>query len=208
MIYYLWSIIIYFIIYYLLFMKTEDETLTEKASDIAHSVADNAMDIADDVRERGGELAGQVGAAARSEMTELSQKAQAEYTATMKSPTKKARAIKIALFVGGIVLGLILASFGGHHRGYDRDDMKSSDMAMQMNHMNESLRGLSGAELEKQFLSDMVVHHQGAVDMAKAIISDAKNSTHPEIVTLATTILQAQTTEIAQMNNWLTSWYK
>jgi uncharacterized protein (DUF305 family) len=50
----------------------------------------------------------------------------------------------------------------------------------------------------------MIVHHEGAVEMAEAALEHAK---HEELKTMANAIISAQTSEIAQMKQWLRDWY-
>ena len=49
--------------------------------------------------------------------------------------------------------------------------------------------------VEIDFLSDMIPHHQGAIDSAKLLLESAKT---PEIIALAENIIKAQEAEIAQ----------
>lgn len=78
------------------------------------------------------------------------------------------------------------------------------DMSGAMDDMMAGLEGKTGDEFDKAFLSEMITHHQGAVDMAKAALANAK---HEEIKTMANAILSAQTAEIQQMQEWQKSWY-
>jgi len=66
------------------------------------------------------------------------------------------------------------------------------------------MKGKSGKELEKVFLTDMIPHHQGAVDMAKLLLED--KSVRPELVQFANAIIAAQEGEISQMREWLKSY--
>jgi len=50
----------------------------------------------------------------------------------------------------------------------------------------------------------MIPHHQEAIDNSQIIIA---NSTNPDVKELAQNIIAAQTTEIIQMKDWLTSRY-
>lgn len=81
------------------------------------------------------------------------------------------------------------------------------DMESQMQGMTMSLEGKSGEELEKAFVSEMIVHHQGAVEMASKILASSYSG-HPEITKLAAEIMEAQTKEIEMMKGWQKSWYK
>jgi uncharacterized protein (DUF305 family) len=73
-----------------------------------------------------------------------------------------------------------------------------------MGDMMMGLEGKTGDEFDKAFLSEMIIHHEGAVDMAEAALKNAK---HPEIKQMALAIISAQTSEIQQMKGWLNSWY-
>jgi uncharacterized protein (DUF305 family) len=64
--------------------------------------------------------------------------------------------------------------------------------------------GPADADLDLRFIDAMTPHHQGAVVMAKEA---QKKSKRPEILKLATNIIQAQDKEIAQMKQWRKAWY-
>lgn len=78
------------------------------------------------------------------------------------------------------------------------------DMNSMMGGMTAGLNGKTGDEFDKAFLSEMIVHHQGAVVMAQAVL---KNSKRPELIKLANDIISAQTGEITMMKNWQKSWF-
>lgn len=82
--------------------------------------------------------------------------------------------------------------------------MGGSDMSSMMNSMMANLEGKTGSEFDKAFLSDMIVHHQGAVRMASAAL---KSSQKPELIQLAKDIISAQEKEIGMMKNWQKSWF-
>jgi uncharacterized protein (DUF305 family) len=62
------------------------------------------------------------------------------------------------------------------------------------------LRSLSGVEAEKLFLTLMIAHHRGGVEMAEAVLARSKERV---VVNLATAMANAQTGEIAYMQELL-----
>jgi uncharacterized protein (DUF305 family) len=81
--------------------------------------------------------------------------------------------------------------------------LSSDHGAMTMDDMSNAIKGKTGDEFDKAFLSEMIVHHQGAIDMAMLAQSRAK---HDEIKKLADAILSAQSQEIDKMQAWQTDW--
>lgn len=65
-----------------------------------------------------------------------------------------------------------------------------------------SFKGKTGDALDRQFLSDMLAHHQGALDMATL---SATRANHVEIKTLSDSIISTQTNEIALMKGYASS---
>ena len=70
--------------------------------------------------------------------------------------------------------------------------------------MTSELEGKYGDEFDKAFIQGMIVHHEGAVEMAQQALQSAK---HAEIKQMAKEIIDAQTGEINTMRGWLQSWY-
>lgn len=66
--------------------------------------------------------------------------------------------------------------------------------------------GLSPDEADRAFLEGMIVHHQGAIDMAQSYL-DADFEKQAEVVQLAEAIVTVQDGEIEQMRGWLNEWY-
>lgn len=60
------------------------------------------------------------------------------------------------------------------------------------------------APYDAMFMDGMIVHHQGAIDMAKEA---QQKATKPEIKQLAEAILKTQQAEIDQMRTWRKQWY-
>ena len=64
----------------------------------------------------------------------------------------------------------------------------------------QSLQQATGVEAERQFLTMMIAHHKGGVQMAQAAL---RLATRPEVLTLARAIDTAQTAEITQLQQLL-----
>jgi uncharacterized protein (DUF305 family) len=74
--------------------------------------------------------------------------------------------------------------------------MMNHDMAMDL--------GAADVNYDLRFIDAMIMHHQGAVIMAKDALAKSKR---PEIKQLANNIIAAQKKEINQMKQWRTAWY-
>lgn len=79
----------------------------------------------------------------------------------------------------------------------------AQDSSMSMESMTAALKEKTGEEFDKEFVAQMIEHHQGAIDMANLASSRAK---HDEIKRLSDMIIQAQTTEISMMKTWYGQW--
>jgi uncharacterized protein (DUF305 family) len=104
----------------------------------------------------------------------------------------------------GFLLGGLLVSFGGtviHKRGATATPTPTP--AMTMAQMNDALKTKTGYDFDKLFLSEMIEHHQGAIDMAKLAKTNAK---HDEIKKMADDIISAQSKEIDMMQGWQSDW--
>lgn len=88
--------------------------------------------------------------------------------------------------------GQPVAMPGGHGGHRMTGMMSDDDMA--------TLTAARGAGFDRQWLAMMVRHHEGAVQMANAVLTDGVD---PGTRTLATAVKAAQTAEIAQMNTML-----
>jgi uncharacterized protein (DUF305 family) len=64
----------------------------------------------------------------------------------------------------------------------------------------KKLETATGAEFDQMFLTMMIEHHTGAIEMAKTEQSDGQN---PDAVSLAKKIEADQTAELAQMKKLL-----
>ena len=83
------------------------------------------------------------------------------------------------------------------------DTVSNTDHSMMNHHMDMNL-GVADANYDLRFIDGMMMHHQGAVVMAKEALEKSQRS---EIKQLANNIIEAQNKEIAQMKQWRTAWY-
>ncbi len=112
-----------------------------------------------------------------------------------------------------VVIIAVIALVVGHVSGYligtmnpnkNSSEGQTMSMAEMMASMNAELQGKTGDDFDKAFLNEMIMHHEGAVGMAQAALTNAK---HQEIKTLAAAIISAQNKEITEMKVWLKNWY-
>lgn len=109
----------------------------------------------------------------------------------------------IGICVGAGIVFAVMS--GGSYRTAQTHDMGAMDMAHSMQSMVSGLSGKTGDVFDQAFLSEMIVHHQGAVEMAQQVLETSKR---PELVQLASDIIAAQTKEIEMMQGWQKAWFK
>ena len=77
--------------------------------------------------------------------------------------------------------------------------IKPGDMKMM-----DRMEGLNSEEFEIMFMEMMIRHHSSAIREAEKCLDKAS---HPELHSLCSSIIETQSTEIAQMETWLCQWY-
>ncbi|MFA7193599.1 MAG: DUF305 domain-containing protein [Candidatus Paceibacterota bacterium] len=122
---------------------------------------------------------------------------------------------KVVFLITGLVVGIFVGHFigGGDFKSNSKmhqmpdgtmmhNDHKSgaSNMDEMMHSMTASLEGKMGAEFDREFLEQMIIHHEGAVEMARMVLVQSKEA---KLINLAQDIIDAQTSEIKMMQNWL-----
>ena len=125
--------------------------------------------------------------------------------------------VLLGLFIGYAVWGnktmdsnmnMEMSSKTGGHMMPDGTMMggMGSTMSMEsmMTGMMASLKGKTGNEFDKAFLTEMVMHHEGAVVMAQAVLT---STDRPELKKLANEIIVAQNKEVSQMRAWYKMWF-
>lgn len=82
----------------------------------------------------------------------------------------------------------------------DDMDMSGSMPGMMCQDDMTSLKGMSGSDFDQKFLTMMIEHHQGAIEMAK---TEQRDGISADAIALARQIEQAQTREITTMQGLL-----
>jgi uncharacterized protein (DUF305 family) len=101
----------------------------------------------------------------------------------------------IGFLLGGFVVSIAATQF-------DQDNAASAS-EMTMSQMSDDLADKTGDEFDAAFITAMIEHHEGAIDMAKLAATRAE---HAEIKRLSQDIITAQEGEIAEMKQWQQQW--
>lgn len=98
----------------------------------------------------------------------------------------------IGFFIGGLLVSVAATTFD-----------KPAPSHSSMSEMTANLAGKHGDVYDREFIDQMIAHHQGAVKMAKHSETQAK---HEEIKQLSRDIVIAQEKEIELMKQWQSAW--
>lgn len=119
----------------------------------------------------------------------------------------------IIAFLVGVLVTVMYYGITTNHYSMKGYGMRSSygegmgsmhDMHSMMDGMMGSLQGKTGDTFDKAFLSEMIIHHEGAVAMAELVLATSKR---PELIKLANEIISAQNKEIEMMKMWGKNWF-
>ncbi len=95
--------------------------------------------------------------------------------------------------------------------GRIRERLEGSPMeGMSEEEMNQAMGMMDAQDLAQQrpfdraFIDAMTPHHESAIEMANAVLEESED---PEIREIAQGIVDAQESEIAQMEQWRAEWY-
>jgi uncharacterized protein (DUF305 family) len=119
----------------------------------------------------------------------------------------EAFSMKTLLMLGAVtVLSLSSPAFAQNTPGkkmpMPHGGMSPSSTAMDMSMMKNL--GPADENYDLRFIDMMLMHHEGAITMAKDALEKSKR---PEIQELAKSIIEAQQNEIDEMKVWRKTWY-
>lgn len=98
----------------------------------------------------------------------------------------------------GLLIGVLLTGFvTGYSLNHGYSGMMRI-MGVNNNHMNSR-------NIDKQFIEQMIPHHESAITMARLALQKSK---HNEVKTLANNIISSQSAEINTMKQWYKGWYR
>jgi uncharacterized protein (DUF305 family) len=101
----------------------------------------------------------------------------------------------IGFLMGGFVVSIAATQFD--------EGNTASASEMTMSEMSDDLADKTGDDFDAAFITAMIEHHEGAIDMAKLAATRAQ---HDEIKQLSQDIITAQEGEIAEMKKWQQQW--
>lgn len=102
-----------------------------------------------------------------------------------------------ALFGGLFVWLITVSSFSGRMNGM-------MGMQRQQNNIPSQPNSAMMGDMDKQFIEQMIPHHEDAIAMAKLALEKSQRS---EIKELANTIIKTQSEEVTNMRIWYKDWY-
>ena len=108
----------------------------------------------------------------------------------------------VGFIAGGLIVALAASTAPPAEHSHTHSATDSHE-EMSMNAMTDTLKNKSGDEFDREFITQMIAHHQGALDMAKL---SATRANHAEIKQLSASIIATQTKEIEQLRTWQAKW--
>jgi uncharacterized protein (DUF305 family) len=110
------------------------------------------------------------------------------------SPQQEVAMTFKALLVAAVIIAAPCAAFANHATSAEEAFKEANDTMM--HNMMQPMTG----DPDKDFVTMMMAHHQGAIDMAKVELEYGKD---PTLRALAEAIIAAQAKEIEEMQAWL-----
>jgi uncharacterized protein (DUF305 family) len=112
------------------------------------------------------------------------------------------RAVFGMMFAAALMVG---AGSVGYSSNHTHSNHSMAGMAGMGNSSGNALAKLSGANYDIAWLSQMIEHHRGALEMSRWCVASCQDK---DVRAAASKIITDQDKEIIQMTTWLGSWYK
>ena len=109
----------------------------------------------------------------------------------------------ISLVAIAIVLGLGAIVYGYRDQLFSKVDPETINQVSRTSETYKEYEAMQGETYDRNFIANMIAHHQGAVDMAELALTNAE---HQELKDMANDIIAAQESEINQMESWQEEW--
>jgi uncharacterized protein (DUF305 family) len=129
----------------------------------------------------------------------------------MKTIIRHLKTVDVFSLLIGVGLTLVVFTLLSYYRGQVSDAhmadghmMKEEVSKVGTTQMMKNPYMMGKITSERQFLQEMKLHHESAVQMAQQVL--LLQSLHPEVKKLANDIITAQTTEIKMIKDWLAAW--
>ncbi|PJE65367.1 DUF305 domain-containing protein [Candidatus Saccharibacteria bacterium CG10_big_fil_rev_8_21_14_0_10_47_8] len=97
----------------------------------------------------------------------------------------------------GLLAGIVLTGFFATYA-------VNNNQPGMMNMMGISSNRMMSGDMDRNFIEQMIPHHESAIAMAKLA---QQKSAHAEVKTLADNVITSQTGEINKMKQWYKDWY-
>lgn len=120
--------------------------------------------------------------------------------------SKKNKQVFIGVVIGFVIIVGIIVYIFRDQLFQSVSTRSSSDVAIQADTSSSTYSqyvAMTGEAYDRNFIANMIAHHQGAVDMAKSALQHAK---HQELKDMANDIISAQEKEISKMSSWQKQW--
>lgn len=115
----------------------------------------------------------------------------------------------VVVLIAGLAIGFTFAGLvlgrGDAPEATDGKEMDHAAMQKTLDSMTTALEDKTGEAFDREFLAQMIAHHDGAVAMARMAL---RSSEHSEIRQLAEEIIAKQNEEIAKMKEWQSAWFQ
>ncbi|MBA3758038.1 DUF305 domain-containing protein [Candidatus Saccharibacteria bacterium] len=123
----------------------------------------------------------------------------------MKNSKALSAGVILAVVIGGGVWAVVLRNKNGSNTNQTASTnfQQQSSVETAKTATEKDFEKYVGEDYDRMFLSNMIEHHQGAIDMANLALSNAK---HQELKNLAQNIVKTQSKESKDMKAWQKTW--